>query len=115
MEKFKNNFAVFFSVLWLKGFFPFAAGTVSFLSEVVIDEFSGQLITTSFASTSLLLNILAFLFFRVFDILKPWFIENLENIEGVLGVMLDDWLAGLISSAIILFIPLLIKYNILGY
>ena len=84
-------------------------------SDVVIDAFSGQLITTSFASTSLLLNILAFLFFRFFDILKPGFIGKSENIEGALGVMLDVWLAGLISSVIILFIPTLIKYNTIGY
>ena len=83
MEKFKYNFAVFFSGIWPIGFFPFVAGAVSFLrewlgwwatkiyleknnkkdpSDVVIDAFSGQLITTSFASTSLLLNILAFYF-----------------------------------------------------
>ena len=40
-------------------------------SEVVVDEFSGQLIATSIAGASPFLNILAFLLFRFFDILKP--------------------------------------------
>lgn len=84
-------------------------------SEVVIDEFSGQLIATSFAGTSLILNILAFLLFRFFDILKPSYIGRSENIGGALGVMLDDWLAGLFSAIIILIISSLIKFNIFGY
>ena len=42
-------------------------------SEVVVDEFSGQLIATSIAGASPFLNILAFLLFRFFDILKTWY------------------------------------------
>ena len=72
-------------------------------SEVVIDEFSGQLIATSAAGISPLLNILAFLLFRFFDILKPGIIGKSEKLKGEIGVMVDDWLSGLLS-AVILFV-----------
>lgn len=40
--------------------------------------------------------LLAFLLFRVFDILKPWPISWLDSkVKGGLGIMLDDVLAGL--------------------
>lgn len=82
-------------------------------SEVVIDEFSGQLIATSAAGISPFFNILAFFLFRFFDILKPGIIGKVENIDGALGIMMDDWLAG-IFTAIILFLFFLfgfINYN----
>mgnify|MGYP001404818479 CR=1 FL=1 len=80
-------------------------------SEVVIDEFSGQLIATSFAGISPLLNILAFLSFRFFDILKPSLIKKAENLEGALGVMMDDWIAGIVSALLILIFSILFSYE----
>ena len=71
--------------------------------EVVIDEFSGQMIATSAAGVSPLFNIFAFILFRVFDILKPGIISKAEKLDGAIGIMMDDWLAG-IFSAIILFL-----------
>lgn len=45
---------------------------------------------------------LAFVLFRVFDILKPWPIGWLDRqVHGGLGVMLDDGLAGLFSAAVL--------------
>ena len=81
--------------------------------EVVIDEFSGQMIATSAAGLSPLFNVFAFILFRVFDILKPGIISKAEKLDGAIGIMMDDWLAG-IFSAIILFILFLcgfINYN----
>ena len=81
--------------------------------EVVIDEFSGQMIATSAAGVSPLFNIFAFILFRVFDILKPGIISKAEKLDGAIGIMMDDWLAG-IFSAIILFLLFLcgfINYN----
>ena len=71
--------------------------------EVVIDEFSGQMIATSAAGLSPLFNVFAFILFRVFDILKPGIISKAEKLDGAIGIMMDDWLAG-IFSAIILFL-----------
>ena len=70
-------------------------------NEVVIDEFSGQLIATSVAGISIFLNILAFLLFRFFDILKPGIIGKSEKLKGATGIMMDDWLSGLFSAGII--------------
>ena len=81
--------------------------------EVVIDEFSGQLIATSAAGISPLFNILAFLLFRIFDIFKPGIISRVEKLDGSLGIMMDDWLAGTFSALIlfILYLCGLINYN----
>ena len=78
-------------------------------NEVVIDEFSGQMIATSAAGLSPVFNIIAFILFRFFDILKPGIIGKAENIDGALGIMMDDWLAGIFSAAI------LILFYIFGY
>ena len=69
--------------------------------EVVIDEFSGQMIAISAAGTSPFLNFTAFILFRFFDILKPGIISTAEKIDGALGIMMDDWLAGIFSAAIV--------------
>jgi phosphatidylglycerophosphatase A len=43
---------------------------------------------------------LAFLLFRLFDILKPWPISAAEKLPGGLGVMADDMVAGLTAAII---------------
>ena len=81
--------------------------------EVVIDEFSGQLIASSAAGISPLFNIVAFILFRIFDIFKPGIISKAEKLDGAIGIMLDDWLAGIFSAAILFLFFFLgfIKYN----
>lgn len=87
--------------------------------EVVIDEVVGQLLTISlvffsavFANESnltkylsnfkisiILLFIMPFCLFRFFDIVKPWPINWLDkNIEGGLGVMVDDLAAAIFAA-----------------
>ncbi|WP_341791682.1 phosphatidylglycerophosphatase A [Rickettsia endosymbiont of Gonocerus acuteangulatus] len=87
--------------------------------EVVIDEVVGQLLTVIlvffsaiFANDSnlvkhlstlkvsiILLFILPFCLFRLFDILKPWPINWLDkNIKGSLGVMVDDLAAAIFAA-----------------
>ncbi len=64
-------------------------------SEVVIDEVAGFLLTVLFLPTSWTVLLLAFVLFRVFDILKPFPIRALErNISGGTGIVVDDLLAG---------------------
>ena len=79
-------------------------------SEVVIDEFSGQLIASSAAGTSLLFNILGFILFRILDILKPGIIQKAENLKGATGVMMDDWVAGIITFVLIILIRNFLNY-----
>ena len=47
--------------------------------EIVIDEFSGQMIAISAAGVSPLFNFIAFILFRFFDIMKPGIISKSEN------------------------------------
>ncbi len=76
-------------------------------SECVIDEVAGQWIACAFIPThstfghTLLCYGLAFVLFRVFDILKPWPISAAERLPGGIGIMADDFVAGLAAGAII--------------
>lgn len=46
--------------------------------------------------------VLAFVLFRLFDILKPWPIRALDrHVHGGLGIMLDDAVAGLAAAALL--------------
>ncbi len=65
-------------------------------SEVVIDELLGQwIVFLPFASLALWEYAVAFALFRLFDIIKPWPVRQLEAVGGGLGIMLDDAAAGL--------------------
>ncbi len=66
-------------------------------SVVVIDEWVGQWIALWFLPLSLLWGIIAFLFFRLFDIFKPGPIKSLESMPGGLGIMMDDVIAGMFA------------------
>lgn len=74
-------------------------------SECVIDELAGQWlacagISLGFGPGSASEFALAFLLFRLFDILKPWPISAAEKLPGGLGVMADDMVAGLAAAII---------------
>ena len=70
-------------------------------SECVVDELAGQWIACAFAPISFLAFLLAFVLFRVFDILKPWPISRLEKLPGGVGIMADDLAAAVAAGAII--------------
>jgi phosphatidylglycerophosphatase A len=68
---------------------------------VVIDEVSGQLITyigigAGMPNWKYLL--LGFILFRVFDIWKPFPARQAESLPGGLGIMADDWIAGIYAA-----------------
>jgi phosphatidylglycerophosphatase A len=42
--------------------------------------------------------LLGFLFFRIFDIWKPFPVRRLENLPGGWGIMADDWMAGVYAA-----------------
>jgi len=71
-------------------------------SLIVIDEVAGMLIALSFIAHDAILYFLAFLLFRLFDILKPWPISWVDrNTRGGLGILLDDLIAGFAAGGII--------------
>ncbi len=67
-------------------------------SEVVIDEVAGFLFTMSFLGPAWPALGLGFIFFRFFDIVKPYPIKKLEEIKGGPGIVMDDMLAGLYAA-----------------
>ena len=75
---------------------------------VVIDEVLGQLVTLFYLNPDWIILGLGFALFRALDILKPFVIKRAEEIPGGWGIMMDDLLAGLISS-ILLNLYLLLK------
>ena len=69
---------------------------------IVWDEFAGYFITMIAAPAGWQWIVVGFVLFRLFDILKPWPIKWADTkVEGGLGIMLDDILAGFISLAIL--------------
>ncbi|HWA30540.1 MAG TPA: phosphatidylglycerophosphatase A [Rhizomicrobium sp.] len=72
-------------------------------SECVIDEVAGQWIICAFAPVSILAYVVAFILFRLFDILKPWPINIVEKeVPGGLGIMADDVVAALMGAIILI-------------
>jgi phosphatidylglycerophosphatase A len=69
--------------------------------RIVIDEVAGIWFSLMFLPDELVFYILAFLLFRFFDVKKPFFIKNLQNIKGGLGVVIDDVVAGIIVNIIL--------------
>ncbi len=71
-------------------------------SVVVIDEVAGYLVGVCLLPHSIIILMLAFIFFRVFDILKPFPIRQIEKkVRGGLGIVLDDLLAGFCAFIIV--------------
>jgi phosphatidylglycerophosphatase A len=68
--------------------------------HVVIDEVAGQLIALIFCPPDWPHAILCLILFRVFDILKPPPIRQLERFPTGTGIMLDDVAAGFFALAI---------------
>jgi phosphatidylglycerophosphatase A len=70
-------------------------------SKVVIDEAAGMCLSVIFLPVRLQYLIAAFVLFRVFDILKPFFIRRLERLPAGWGVMADDLLAAAYANLIL--------------
>lgn len=68
--------------------------------HVVIDEVAGQLVALAICPPDWAHAIIAFLLFRLFDILKPPPIRHIERLPEGTGIMLDDIGAGLYALAI---------------
>ncbi|MDO5614161.1 MAG: phosphatidylglycerophosphatase A [Paracoccus sp. (in: a-proteobacteria)] len=78
--------------------------------EIVIDEVAGQWLALCFPSVGFWLMglpadsfpypgwVAAFLFFRLFDIWKPWLVGRADRRGDAAGVMLDDLWAGLFAG-----------------
>ena len=94
-------------------------------SWVVIDEVVGQwiaLLPIAFGAYNAGVSplalwpgiVAAFLFFRLFDIWKPWVIGKVYARGDATGVMLDDVLAGLFAAIVVLALAALAHSGVLG-
>jgi phosphatidylglycerophosphatase A len=89
----------FFIGIWLCGRSSEKLG-VHDHGGIVWDEFVGMWITMLWVPLSFSTLILAFLLFRLFDILKPWPIGYLDKrVHGGFGIMIDDVIAGIFANA----------------
>jgi phosphatidylglycerophosphatase A len=73
----------FFFTGFYSGYFPLAPGTAGTLVALAI--------------YILTIAVLAFILFRIFDILKPYPANKFQELKGGIGVMLDDYIAGVYS------------------
>lgn len=79
---------------------------------IVWDEIAGFMVAMLAVPISWQTLLVAFILFRIFDILKPWPIRYLDkHVSGGVGIMLDDILAGLATLAIL---HALLSYGVLS-
>src|SRR6185503_16035281 len=73
--------------------------------KVVVDEVAGQMIAlfplTLFAQWSTGIVILSFILFRFFDIVKPYPANRLQDLDGGMGIMFDDLVAGVYGAVVV--------------
>ena len=64
---------------------------------IVIDEWVGMWIGLYLVEHNILWGLAAFFCFRVFDIFKPGPIGEMDKMDGGIGVMMDDVVAGILT------------------
>ncbi|WQZ27810.1 phosphatidylglycerophosphatase A [Helicobacter pylori] len=80
-------------------------------SYIVIDELVGMWLAMAISGLSLAGVVLSFIFFRIYDIIKPSLIGKIDKeVKGGLGVVADDALAGVLAG-----LSVLLAINILGF
>ncbi len=80
-------------------------------AECTIDEVVGMWISLILLPKKFYISVFAFVVWRIFDIIKPAPARQAERLNGGLGIMMDDVIAGL-YSAILVNIILIIKARI---
>lgn len=76
---------------------------------IVWDEIAGFLLTMTAAPPGWQWLLLGFCLFRLFDIWKPWPIKAIDHtVDGGLGIMLDDIVAGLYAWGVLQLVVLLV-------
>ncbi len=79
-------------------------------SIVVIDEVAGQLLTFLFLPVHFWNLFLGTLFFRIFDIWKPFPVRQMEDIKNGVGIMADDLMAGVYANLLLHLVNWLLRW-----
>ncbi|KMQ51285.1 Phosphatidylglycerophosphatase A [Chitinispirillum alkaliphilum] len=66
--------------------------------QVVLDEITGQFITFFLIPISVRTLFLGFVLFRFFDIVKPFPVHAMEELEDGMGITMDDVVAGVLAN-----------------
>ena len=79
--------------------------------EIIIDEFIGISIPLLFVSSSqsYFEILLVFVSFRIFDIFKIYPVNKAEMLDGPIGIILDDVIAGIYTLIILLIFQIIIE------
>ena len=77
--------------------------------KINIDELSGVLVALFLVKPVWIYTILAFVLFRLFDIIKIPPTKALEKLPGSAGIMLDDIVAGLYANLVVQLIIVALK------
>lgn len=84
--------------------------------KIVIDEWAGMFVTVLFLPHRLDVYIAAFLFFRFFDVIKPYPSGKAESWKGGWGITFDDIFAGVYANLLCqIGVYLLGRLNWLGF
>ncbi len=103
-------------VIALSGFSIYLAGLAEKIykrkddQRIVIDEIVGFQVTMLPVTITGLHLLVGFVLFRIFDILKPFPLRDLQKMPGGLGIVLDDVAAGIYSGILML---LLVFFGVL--
>ncbi|MAZ61210.1 MAG: phosphatidylglycerophosphatase A [Candidatus Marinimicrobia bacterium] len=95
---------VLFLILLLSIFSCYKHSAISDIKDpsyIVIDEVLGMSISLFLLPKHITLYLLAFIIFRVFDILKPSIIYNIQDLDNGIGIIADDMVAGLFTFIIL--------------
>ena len=109
------SFMLTISTITILSFVAVSAYSTDFLekdrSEIVIDEVIGQsiallplLIFVENTSPKFFMCIISLLFFRFFDIVKPFPINKVDKMNNTFGVIFDDVLAGIFAALLLTFV-----------
>lgn len=90
------TFITFFISVWASGAAEPDLGHDS--KKIVIDEWAGMLVSVLFLPHRLDVYIAAFLFFRFYDVIKPYPSGKSESFPGGWGITMDDVFAGIYAN-----------------
>ena len=76
-------------------------------SPVVLDELCGFLVTLAFHEPNSANLAIGFILFRIFDIAKFWPMSAAEKLQGGLGIVADDLIAGVFANVSLIAIIML--------